>query len=394
MGNSTEIPPILASFPKAAYYVVASGIVPVLPKTLKFLTESSLAEILTPSIAPHAGTTTMALPAEGPQYDPQVLLNSQPVIITVIDPATHKVVFQNQVSQNKFGDISNLTCHEKIANCATPCAFCRMPEAVDTGKPTASEVPLPNDEHLLVQWAQVQTASGQTHIVETITDITAVKRQQVEAEGLVKKLSHTNRDLMQANQLLRDQSIRDSLTGLYNHSHFQETLAQLCALALRSMRPLSLLFMDLDNFKQINDVYGHTMGDQVLSELGWLLDSQQGPGRGIARASDFAARYGGEEFALILPDTSMEGALSAAERLRHRVTTLTMLPELTVLKKPFLLTSSIGVATFPIHASIPSDLVIAADSALYAAKKAGKNCVRMATPANPTPSVVVPLVRS
>ena len=394
MGNSTEIAPILASFPKAAYYVVASGLVPVLPKTLKFLTESSLAEILTPSIAPHAGTTTMALPPEAPQYDPQVLLNSQPVIITVIDPATHKVVFQNQVSQDKFGDISNLTCHEKIANCATPCAFCKMPEAVDTGKPTASEVPLPNDEHLLVQWAQVQTASGQTHIVETITDITAVKRQQVEAEGLVKKLSHTNRDLMQANQLLRDQSIRDSLTGLYNHSHFQETLAQLCALALRSMRPLSLLFMDLDNFKQINDEYGHTMGDQVLRELGWLLDSQQGPGRGIARASDFPARYGGEEFALILPDTSMEGALSAAERLRHRVTTLTMLPELTVLKKPFLLTSSIGVATFPIHASIPSDLVIAADSAVYAAKKAGKNCVRMATPANPTPSVVVPLVRS
>ena len=196
----------------------------------------------------------MALPPKGPQYDPQLLLNSQPVIITVIDPVTHKVVFQNQTSQNKFGDISNLTCHEKIAGCATPCAFCKMPEAVETGKPTASEVPLPNDEHLLVQWAQVQTSNGQTHVVETITDITAIKRQQSEAEGLVKKLSNTNRDLMQANQLLRDQSIRDSLTGLYNHSHFQETLVQLCALALRSMRPLSLLFIDLDNFKQINDV--------------------------------------------------------------------------------------------------------------------------------------------
>ena len=243
----------------------------------------------------------MALPPKGPQYDPQLLLNSQPVIITVIDPATHKVVFQNQTSQNKFGDISNLTCHEKIAGCATPCAFCKMPEAVDTGKPTASEVPLPNDEHLLVQWAQVQTSNGQTHVVETITDITAIKRQQSEAEGLVKKLSNTNRDLMQANQLLRDQSIRDSLTGLYNHSHFQETLAQLCALALRAMRPLSLLFIDLDNFKQINDAYGHTMGDQVLREFGWLLDSQQAPGRGMARASDFSARYGGEEFALILP---------------------------------------------------------------------------------------------
>jgi diguanylate cyclase (GGDEF)-like protein len=337
----------------------------------------------------------MALPPKGPQYDPQVLLNSQPVIITVIDPLTHKVVFQNQTSQNKFGDISNLVCHEKIAGCALPCAFCKMPEAVETGNPSASEVPLPNDEHLLVQWAQVQTERGETHIVETITDITAIKRQQAEAEGLVKKLSNTNRDLMQANQLLRDQSIRDSLTGLYNHSHFQETLVQLCALALRTMHPLSLLFIDLDNFKQINDVYGHTMGDQVLRELGWLLDSQQAPGRGMARASDFAARYGGEEFALVLPDTSMDGALSAAERLRHRVTTLTMLPELTALNShPLALTCSIGVATFPIHACIPSDLVVAADAALYAAKTAGKNCVRMAAPANPAPSPVAPLVGS
>jgi diguanylate cyclase (GGDEF)-like protein len=337
----------------------------------------------------------MALLPEESQYDPQVLLNSQPVIITVIDPLTHRVVFQNQTSQNKFGDISNLTCHEKIANCPTPCAFCKMPEAVDTGKPTASEVPLPNDEYLLVQWAQVQTANGKTHIVETITDITATKRQQAEAEGLVKRLSNTNRDLMQANQLLRDQSIRDSLTGLYNHSHFQETLVHLCSLALRSMRPLSLLFIDLDNFKQINDAHGHTMGDQVLREVGWLLDSQQAPGRGTARSSDFSARYGGEEFALILLDTSMDGALSAAERLRHRVTTLTMLPELTGLNThPLALTCSIGVATFPIHASVPSDLVVAADAAVYAAKTAGKNCVRLASPANPAAPLFAPLVGS
>ena len=102
----------------------------------------------------------MAIPPNGPQYDPQLLLNSQPVIITVIDPLTHKVVFQNQTSHNKFGDISNLTCHEKIASCATPCAFCKMPEAVDSGKTTASEVPLPNDEYLLVQWAKPWLVDG------------------------------------------------------------------------------------------------------------------------------------------------------------------------------------------------------------------------------------------
>jgi len=329
--------------------------------------------------------------SDQPQYDARSLLNSQPVIITVIDPHTYKVVFQNHTSQIKFGDISNQTCHEKIAACPTPCQFCKMPEAVETGKPTASEVPLPNDEHLLVQWAKVDTTDGSIHIVETITDITSLKRQQAQTELLVKNLSETNRDLLHVNQQLRDQSTRDSLTGLYNHSHFQQTLVQWCAQALRSMRPISLLFIDLDDFKYINDTYGHAGGDQVLREIGWLLDSQQGPGHGIARSSDFAARYGGDEFAMILPDTSMDGALSVAERLQHRMTTLTLLPELAKLATPPLsLTCSIGIATFPIHASVPSDLIVAADIAVYAAKNAGKNCVRMATPAAPP----TPLVRS
>lgn len=336
-------------------------------------------------------TVAKTLSSDQPQYDAKALLNSQPVIITVIDPRTHKVVFQNHTSQVKFGDISNQTCHEKIAGCPTPCEFCKMPEAVETGKPTASEVLLPKDEHLLVQWAKVDTNDGGTHIVETITDITSMKRHQAHTELLVKTLSDTNRDLLHVNQQLRDQSTRDSLTSLYNHSHFQQTLVQWCAQALRSMRPLSLLFIDLDDFKHINDTYGHAGGDQVLRELGWLFDSQQGPGHSIARSSDFAARYGGDEFALILPDTSMDGALSVAERLQHRMATLVLLPELARLANPPLsLTCSIGIATFPIHASIPSDLIVAADIAVYAAKNAGKNCVRMAAPAAPP----TPLVRS
>ena len=288
-------------------------------------------------------------PPDKPPYDPQVLLNSQPVMITVVDPKSYKVLFQNHASISKFGDISNLTCHEKIAGCATPCSFCKMPETAETGTPTTSEVPLPNDEYLLVHWAKIESAAGQVHVVETITDNTVMKRQQAKTEVLVKKLSATNRDLIHANQLLLDQSVRDSLTGLYNHSHFQQTLVQLCAVASRSMRPLSLLFIDLDNFKQINELYGHTVGDQVLREIGWLLDSQQSPGENIARSSDFATRYGGDEFALILPDNSMDGSLSAAERFRKRVTTLTILPELAALRTPpFSLTCSVESPPSPL----------------------------------------------
>ncbi len=111
-----------------------------------------------------------------PSYDPQELLNAQPVIVSVVDPATYTVQFQNATGLKKFGDISGQTCHEKIAGCLTPCAFCKMPEAVSTGTMTMNEVALPDNQWLLVQWSKAVTADGQTHVIETITDITARKR--------------------------------------------------------------------------------------------------------------------------------------------------------------------------------------------------------------------------
>ena len=313
------------------------------------------------------------------RYDPQVLLNCQPVIVAVIDPASHKVVFQNQVSLEKFGDISNQTCHEKIAGCAMPCEFCKMPEALETGQITASEVLLPNDEYLLVQWAKAETTDGRMHIVETIIDITHSKRQHKHTEALNQQLAAANCELRDLNQQLKAHSVRDGLTGLYNRAYFEEVLQQMGAQAKRSEEPLSLLFLDLDNFKSINDTYGHTTGDQVLREMGHLLNDQLPivSDQRIWRTSDVATRYGGEEFAVLLPNTSIEGAVLLAEQIRGCVTSLTNVPELVRLApRPFPLSCSIGVATFPTHAAA-TDLVVAADKALYVAKNAGKNCVKV-----------------
>jgi diguanylate cyclase (GGDEF)-like protein len=312
------------------------------------------------------------------EYDPQKLLDTQPVIITVIDPFTHKAIFQNQSSREKFGDLSGLTCHEKIANCPTPCSFCKMPEAVETGNVMTSEVALPDNVHLLVQWGKVVAQDGRTHVVETITDITELKRQQERTDKLNQQLQGSLRELYHLNQQLKESSIRDGLTGLYNHSYCQDLLMKLCAEAQRADGQISLLFLDLDNFKSINDTYGHAAGDQVLREMGWLLDSKEPAvrNRRLGRPSDIGARYGGEEFVVILPNTPLDGALIVAERLRHRVTTLMLLPELaTIASPPFPLTCSVGVATFPTHASCPSDLIAAADAAASTAKKTGKNRV-------------------
>jgi signal transduction histidine kinase len=125
----------------------------------------------------------MVEPANSPRpsYDPQELLNAQPVIISVVDPATYTVQFQNATGLKKFGDISGQTCHEKIAGCPVPCAFCKMSEAVSTGTMTMNEVMLPNNQWLLVQWSKAATADGRMHVIETITDVTDRKRLEESA---------------------------------------------------------------------------------------------------------------------------------------------------------------------------------------------------------------------
>ncbi|HTL62370.1 MAG TPA: response regulator [Nitrospira sp.] len=117
-----------------------------------------------------------------PSYDPQSLLNAQPVMVAVIDPASYTIQFQNETSLQRLGDLSGRTCYEAIAGCPTPCAFCKMPHALTTGEVTVNEVSLPNKQHLLVQWSKAATHEGRTHIIETITDVTAHKRLEEAAQ--------------------------------------------------------------------------------------------------------------------------------------------------------------------------------------------------------------------
>jgi diguanylate cyclase (GGDEF)-like protein len=154
----------------------------------------------------------------------------------------------------------------------------------------------------------------------------------------------------------------DALTGLPNARALRDNLNRMVAQATRAQTPLSAVLCDLDHFKQVNDLYGHDKGDEALAAAATVL-------RLGLRESDIAGRYGGEEFLLLLPDTSLEGALVAAEKLREE------LLRVTIPGVAHELTASFGVACFPLDAADPETLVRVADRALYAAKARGRNCV-------------------
>jgi diguanylate cyclase (GGDEF)-like protein len=163
-----------------------------------------------------------------------------------------------------------------------------------------------------------------------------------------------------------EQAITDDLTGIPNYRHFNSWIEQEIARIGRFGGELSLVLIDLDNFKAINDTHGHLIGDAVLEEMGRLLRIES---RGI----DLAARYGGEEFALALPETGIEGAAEVAERLRRRIER-TRVP-VDEDNPPVRVTASIGVANLPANATDVRSLIAAADTALYRAKGEGKNRV-------------------
>jgi diguanylate cyclase (GGDEF)-like protein len=164
----------------------------------------------------------------------------------------------------------------------------------------------------------------------------------------------------------------DALTGLPNRRAADETLKRMAAHASRRDSPLTAVLLDLDLFKQINDIYGHEQGDRALAAVGQVLSS-------VLRSSDFAARYGGEEFLVLLPDTDNKTALHIAEKLRLAIAG-------TENSDCGSLSASFGVATLPGDATDSEQLIRKADRALYAAKAAGRNRVHTASAPSTTPA--------
>jgi diguanylate cyclase (GGDEF)-like protein len=183
----------------------------------------------------------------------------------------------------------------------------------------------------------------------------------------LEQIVRQNAQLEESEALLREQSVRDHVSGLFNRRYLEETLERELHRAARNETSLGIVMMDIDRFKELNDRFGHAAGDEVLRGLGVLLKSS-------LRFADIACRYGGDEFTLILPDAPKQVVQERAEQVRGDVAAL----EVRFLGRPLpALTLSIGVAVFPDDGANAAALLAASDVALYRAKQGGRDRVEM-----------------
>lgn len=218
-------------------------------------------------------------------------------------------------------------------------------------------------------------------IVKWFGACTDINDQMLHQQVLEEQVKENIAALMEANEALRDQAIRDPLTGLYNRRYMEEMLERETLRAVRADQGLGVLMLDLDHFKNFNDTYGHDAGDTILREsAAFLLKS--------VRAEDIVCRFGGEEFIVILPVADLKVTQARADRIRSK---LRELPVLHQGQSLGMVTVSIGVAELPQHGTSRKELIEAADAALYRAKREGRDRVVVAeaptAEAQPAPEI-------
>jgi diguanylate cyclase (GGDEF)-like protein len=202
-------------------------------------------------------------------------------------------------------------------------------------------------------------------------DITQRKRAEDDLRNANNQLEERLKEIETLQASLREQAIRDPLTQLHNRRFLDESIEQEFHHAKRASEPLSIILLDIDNFKLINDTYGHAVGDACLVAMADLL-------QGYVRRSDISCRYGGEEFMLVLPATSLEGATQFAEKLRQIVARKAFIVDGQELR----FTISLGIASYPAHGEASNEIINKADDALYISKRLGRNRATVWSAAN------------
>jgi diguanylate cyclase (GGDEF)-like protein len=290
--------------------------------------------------------------------------NLIPFGVYVVDVETLDVLFMNATMRKLRGDHSGQKCYWAIYGLPEPCDFCRIKDLVDQrGRPNGATVVFEHFHELDDRWYQLQEkvigwSNGRTVKCSIAVDVTELKETQ-------NRLVEAHAQLALKSRELKRLSITDRLTGIANRFRLDEVLSKEVERTNRYETPLSIMIMDVDQFKLVNDTHGHQVGDLVLHELAKLLNSN-------IRTTDTLGRWGGEEFLIICPGIELEGAASMAEKLRMRIAEYHFGP---VSKQ----TVSFGLAQCAVGET-SEDLVRRADQALYRAKDKGRNRVEVDTP--------------
>ncbi|HEY9052739.1 MAG TPA: diguanylate cyclase [Gammaproteobacteria bacterium] len=288
------------------------------------------------------------------------VLDSLDAAVYVSDMDTHQLLFFNKYGKSQWGEPEGRTCWSVLQEGQTkPCEFCTNDKLLDAGgNPTGVHVwefqNTVNNRWYQCRDQAIHWPDGRLVRMEIATDITERKIMEEElrkAKHLAEQLANT-----------------DELTGLNNRRAFFALGYRAFKQAKRFEHPISVIMIDIDHFKHINDSYGHSIGDMALQAFAKPLQH-------LVRDIDIVGRMGGEEFALILPETDLQEASNLAERLRSEIANMKIDSGNNQIK----LTASLGVATSKQDCDSLESLLTKADDALYVAKKKGRNQVKLCT---------------
>lgn len=290
----------------------------------------------------------------------KTLYDAIPFDTYVVDVNSYEIIYMNKAMVNSRGNFTGKTCYKALFEEDKPCIHCKNKQLVcKDGTPNGQSIVFENFNPYDDRWYQyrekcVGWPDGRTVKCSVAVDISELKETQ-------NRLAEAHAELVLKSKELEALSVTDKLTGLYNRLKLDETLLNEEQRVLRYKSRLSIILMDIDHFKRINDKLGHQAGDKVLQEVSKTI-------RDNVRKTDIVGRWGGEEFLIICPETGLDGVYTIAAKIREKLMEWNQ-------EKGISATASFGVAQLAKDEN-SADLIRKADRALYQAKECGRNCVK------------------